>query len=86
MAFRFRVVKTGRLHSAGAWLLDGKLLSGRIENNTRAVVESEQSKIVNLKTVALLNRKNFDPSELTLTMEEPDFDIQSLEGKIIKAG
>lgn len=85
MAFRFQVKKSGRLPTADAWLLDGKLLSGKVRNNSLATVEAEKGKVVKVKTVALLNQKNPDPSELTLTLEEPSFDIESLEGKVLVA-
>lgn len=85
MAFRFQVEKSGRLPNADAWLLSGKLLSGKVKHDSLATVEAEKDKVVKVKTVALLNQKNPDPSELTLTLEKPNFDIESLEGKVLVA-
>lgn len=85
MSFRFQVKKSGRLPVADAWLLDGTLLSGKVKNNSLATVEAEKGKVVKVRTVALLNQKNPNPTELTLTLEKPNFDIESLEGKVLVA-
>lgn len=86
MSFQFLVKRGGHLPVANVWLLDGVLLSGKVGNNTTATAETEQGTVkIQVKTVAFLNQKSPNPSELTLTVEKPSCEMESLEGKVLVA-
>lgn len=82
LSFRFLVEKAELLTSARTYCLTGRMVEGSVTHNTLAVADVDgESLPVKIKTVAFVDPAKVDAERMTLTIEQPDYDIRLLEGK-----
>jgi hypothetical protein len=82
MAFEFKVKAAGRLGKV--WYLDGELLSGSLCHDATATVQTPSGLLsVVVRTVAFVDPPRVADKTLTITIDEPNFDITLLRGMVL---
>jgi len=87
MSFRFTIDNVGYLKTAKIWFIEGFLERGVIKEGSigHFTESNNQVKIVKVKSVALVNTKKVENGRLTLSIEEPNFPLESFQkGMIIE--
>lgn len=76
---KFFVERTLHLPSSNVFIVEGRLLDGKLNAGDIVHVAKQPDRCVKVKSIALVNKIN--PSEtLTLSVEQPNFPLTELSG------
>jgi hypothetical protein len=86
MSFQFLIKNAGCFQKANVWYVEGELLSGDLSKDTPAIALADAGELpVFVRNVSFVDPPNPSHRFFTLTIDEPDYEVEWLKGATLIA-